>query len=253
VKERSRKGYLWVYVSNKDVFYDWHMSRGQQAAASMLSGFRGRLQCDGYKVYQTLAAKEGFTLVGCMAHVRRKFYEAFDLHGEDESAWYLMQIKTLYANEKQIRAESADPAHYRGQHSRPVMEAMHERLQRDLEVLLEKNRAPKTVEAIKYALGQWEPMMRYLDDPLAQIDNNCAEQAIRPTKLGMKNWLFIGHPEAGKRSAIIYTLVQNCKNHGIDPQEYLIDVLEKLPTCGSDPEAARALQPKHWKQNQAFS
>jgi len=58
---------------------------------------------------------------------------------------------------------------------------------------------------------------------------------------------------AGKRSAIIYTLVQNCKNQGIDPQEYLIDVLQKLPTCGSDPEAARALQPKHWKQNQAYS
>ena len=95
--------------------------------------------------------------------------------------------------------------------------------------------------------------MRYLDDPKADIDNNRAEQAIRPTKLGMKNWLFVGHPEAGKRSAIIYTIVQNCKSQGIDPQKYLIDVLQKLPTCGSDPEVARALQPKHWKQNQASS
>ena len=133
------------------------------------------------------------------------------------------------------------------------MLAMGKRLQADLDVLSEQNRAPKTVEAIKYALGQWEPLMRYLEDPKADIDNNCAEQAIRPTKLGMKNWLFIGHPEAGKRSAIIYTIVQNCKNQGIDPQEYLIDILHKLPTCGSNPEAARALQPKHWKQNQATS
>jgi len=253
VKGRSRKGHLWLYASGRDVFYDWHMSRGQKAAASMLSGFRGRVQCDGYKVYQTLSAKEGFTLVGCMAHVRRKFYEAFELHGEDDSAWYLVQIKALYANERQIREESTDPADYRREHSRPLMLAMRKRLQADLDVLSEQNRAPKTIEAIKYALGQWEPLMRYLEDPKADIDNNCAEQAIRPTKLGMKNWLFIGHPEAGKRSAIIYTIVQNCKNQDIDPQEYLIDVLRKLPTCGSNPEAARALQPKHWKQNQASS
>jgi transposase len=254
VKGRSRKGYLWDYVSKEGlVFYDWHMSRGQKAAASMLSGFRGRLQCDGYKVYQSLAAKEGFTLVGCMAHVRRKFYEAFELHGENDSAWYLVQIKALYANEREIKLQSLDPVAYRSEQSRPLMVAMRERLQGDLEVLLEHNRAPKTVEAIKYALGQWEPLMRYIDDPKADIDNNRAEQAIRPTKLGMKNWLFVGHPEAGKRSAIIYTLVQNCKNQGIDPQEYLIDVLQKLPTCGSAPEAARALQPKHWQQNQPSS
>lgn len=251
VKGRSRKGYLWVYVSGKVVFYDWHMSRSQSAAATMLSGYKGRLQCDGYRVYQTLAAKEGFTLLGCMAHVRRRFYEAFDLHGEDDSAWYLVQIKALYANEREIKKQELDPVDYRNEHSRPLMQAMHERLQRDLGVLSEQDRAPKTLEAIKYSLGQWEPLVRYLEDPLADIDNNRAEQAIRPTKLGMKNWLFVGHPEAGKRSAIIYTIVQNCKSHGIDPQEYLIDVLEKLPTCGSDPEAARTLQPKYWKVKQA--
>ena len=251
VKGRSRKGHLWVYASAVHVFYDWHMSRGQNAAASMLSGYRGRLQCDGYKVYQSLSVKDGFTLIGCMAHVRRKFYEAFDLHGEDDSAWYLVQIKILYANEREIKKQELDPTGYRDQHSRPLMETMRGRLQRDLEVLSEQNRAPKTVEAIKYTLGQWEPLMRYLDEPKAQIDNNRAEQAIRPTKLGLKNWLFVGHPQAGKRSAIIYTIVQNCKLHGIDPQQYLIDVLQKLPSCGSDPQTARALQPKYWRKNQA--
>jgi hypothetical protein len=78
------------------------------------------LQCDGYKVYQTLAAKEGFTLVGCMAHVRRKFYEAFELHGEDDSAWYLVQIKALYASEREIKRQGLDPVDYRGTHSRPL-------------------------------------------------------------------------------------------------------------------------------------
>lgn len=130
-----------------------------------------------------------------MAHVRRKFYEAFELHGEDDSAWYLVQIKALYANEREIKKQPLDPVDYRGEHSRPLMDAMRGRLQSDLDVLLEQNRAPKTVEAIRYALGQWEPLMRYLDDPKADIDNNRAEQAIRPTKLGMKNWLFVGPSE----------------------------------------------------------
>ena len=217
----------------------------------MLSGYQGLLQCDGYKVYSVLAAKEGFQLVGCMAHVRRKFYEAFDLHGEVDAAWYLVQIKALYANERELREQSADPVLYRDHHSRPLMEAMLERMQRDQQVLDEHNRAPKTRQAIRYALGQWEALMRYLDHSQASIDNNRAEQAIRPTKLGAKNWLFIGHPQAGKRSAILYTLVQNCKHHGIDPQAYLIDVLERLPHCRSDPQAARELQPRFWKQKQA--
>ena len=253
-KGRSRNGYLWTYVSTRgEVLYDWHMSRNAKAAGSMLSGYRGLLQCDGYKVYATLAAKEGFQLLACMAHVRRKFYEAFDLHGEDDAAWYLVQIKALYAKERALREQSADPVVYRDHHSRPLMEAMLERLQRDQQVLDEHKRAPKTREAIRYTLRQWDALMRYLDHSQASIDNNRAEQAIRPTKLGVKNWLFVGHPEAGKRSAILYTLVQNCKNQGIDPQTYLIDVLNRLPNCGSDPHAARELQPKHWKQKQAQS
>jgi len=100
-----------------------------------------------------------------------------------------VQIKALFVCERPIREEFADPAEYRGEHSRPLMGAMRERLQSDLDILLEQNRAPKTVEAIKYAFGQWEPLMRYLDDPKADIDNNRAEQAIRPTRLGLKKWL----------------------------------------------------------------
>ena len=248
-KGRSRNGYLWDYVSHDgDVLYDWQMSRSQKAAAAVLGGYQGTVQCDGYKVYKALAGKEGFKLVGCMAHVRRRFYEAFEIHGEDSGAWYLLQIKKLYKQERVIRAEALECTAHRKAHSLALMEAMHERLQRDALILSEQGNAPKTLEAIRYTLGQWEPLLNYIEHPLAAIDNNKAEQAIRPTKLGLKNWLFVGHPQAGKRSAIIYTLVQNCKNQGIDPQAYLIDVLERLPTSGSDPESARALQPKHWKK-----
>lgn len=248
-KGRSGKGYLWIYVSSQgDVLYDWQTSRSQAAGAAILGGYRGLLQCDGYKVYPSLASSEGFELVGCMAHVRRKFYEAFELHAEDASAWYLLQIKSLYSSEKAIKEHGHEPVSYRNEHSRPVMETMYERLKRDQLVLEEQATSIKTLGAINYSLGQWEALLRYLDHPQASIDNNAAEQAIRPTKLGMKNWLFFGHPEAGKRSAIIYTLVQNCKNLGINPQTYLTDVLEKLPSAGSDSESARQLQPRYWKQ-----
>ena len=253
LKGRSRKGYLWAYVSSEGlVYYDWQLGRGK-AAAQLLHGYRGEVQCDGYGVYRSLAEEEGFGLIGCMAHVRRKFYEAFELHGEANAAWYLVQIKALYGVEARIKEEGHEVLTMRQKESKPLMQALKARLEADREGLERNRQAAKTLEAIKYTLGQWEALTRYLEVKEAQIDNNRVEQVIRPTKLGVKNWLFVGHPDAGRRSAILYTLLANCKACGIDPQAYLIDVLERLPSSGSSEAAARALQPKNWKQAQAVS
>ena len=93
----------------------------------------------------------------------------------------------------------------------------------------------------------WTKLCRYLYYADAEIDNNAAERAVRPTKIGMKNWLFVGHPVAGQRAAILYTIIQNCKNYDVDPQAYLEDVLNRLPNMkANDSEAIRALQPKFW-------
>ena len=81
-----------------------------------------------------------------------------------------------------------------------------------------------------YALSHWDDLTRYAQNGLIEIDNNGVENAIRPTAIGKKNWLFIGHPEAGQRSAIIYTIIENCRKHGINPYEYLKDVLTQLPS-----------------------
>jgi hypothetical protein len=83
--------------------------------------------------------------------------------------------------------------------------------------------------AISYTLGLWEELNRYTDHGKAEIDNNLVENAIRPTAIGKKNFLFIGHPDAGRRSAIIYSIVGSCRRHGIDPAKYLADVLKRLP------------------------
>jgi hypothetical protein len=74
------------------------------------------------------------------------------------------------------------------------------------------------------------------------------DQGIRPTKLGLKNWLFVGSPKAGKRTAIIYTIVECCKRHGVNPQQYLYDVLRKLPTMKQN--QIESLLPQNWKNTQ---
>jgi hypothetical protein len=83
--------------------------------------------------------------------------------------------------------------------------------------------------AIDYALGQWLTLEVYLKDGQVELDNNLVENAIRPTALGKKNWLFIGDANAGQRSAIIYTIIENCRRHGLDPFAYLRGVLTSLP------------------------
>ena len=85
-------------------------------------------------------------------------------------------------------------------------------------------------KAVHYALSHWDKLIKYCGDGKIEIDNNGVENAIRPTALGKKNWMFIGHPNAGGRSAIIYTILENCKRLGINPQEYLKDVLSRLPS-----------------------
>ncbi len=240
----SRKGYLWVYTNRDgDSIYEWHMGRSAKCAEPMLKGYRGLLQSDAYKVYSSISKKEGFLLVGCMAHVRRKFHEAWRDYDERHSGWYILQIGELYKIERELKEHpERDIVATRLQKSRPILDAIKEQLDTDILTL---NSSSKSYQAVQYTLNIWVNLCRYLYYPDANIDNNAAERAVRPSKLGMKNWLFVGHPLAGKRTAIIYTIIENCKTHGVDPQAYLHDVLEQLPHMKNDPERIRELQPKN--------
>jgi transposase len=86
-------------------------------------------------------------------------------------------------------------------------------------------------QAIDYALKRWDALTRFVDDGTLEIDNNLIENAIRPSAIGKRNWLFIGHPEAGERSAVIYTLLGSCRRHGINPFDYLKDSFTRLPSA----------------------
>ena len=129
-----------------------------------------------------------------------------------------------------MRAGPKERARIRKLESRPVIKQIHRIL-----LLWSKKRRflPQSLmgRALRYALGQWESLLPYLEAGQVEIDNNLVENAIRPTAVGKKNWLFFGDAQAGQRSAVIYTVIESCRHHGIDPYEYLRDVFTRLPSA----------------------
>lgn len=245
VKGKSQSGWLWTYSQPQgDVVFEWQVSRSREGPRAFLNSFRGKLQTDGYGVYESLARERGaeLILIGCWAHARRGLHEAL---GEGRSAaWLVGQISRLYAVEKQLREQQAGPqlrAAVRAWQSRPILE----RLRRALEVV-RRRVLPKSRlgQAIDYTLARWAALIRYVDDGRLEIDNNLCENSIRPTAVGKKNFLFIGHPDAGQRSAVIYSVLGSCRRHGINPAEYLQDVFERLPKAKTS--EVKSLTPAAW-------
>jgi hypothetical protein len=247
---RCSQGYLWTaLVPGKCVLYEWHASRAAACLDSLLGKeYAGKIQCDGYSAYPAFARDKPITLIGCMAHLRRGFFEARE-QSPGIAGWILNQIGILYGWEEQLRQSRAGPAlreARRASHSRMVMDRLGRALPK-----LQSRYLPKSPmgEAISYALNQWEAVCRYLDFGEAEIDDNLVENSIRPTCVGKRNWLFFGSEEAGTRNAAVFTLIQNCRMHGIDPYAYLKDVLEKLPTMTNRQVAE--LTPLKWKKRHA--
>ena len=235
-KGKTAQGYLWTaHRPGGDTVYHWHAGRGHECLENFIPhDFSGTIQCDAYGAYRTYARKQGdIELAGCWAHARRKFHEAF-LQGEakQRAAWLLRQIGHLYGIESELRESRAGPRlreALRQSRSRPIIARIHRAL-----LLFQNSRKhlPKSLmgKALAYALGQWPMLGRFVEDGRIEIDNNLCENAIRPTAVGKKNWLFIGAEEAGWRSAVIYSIITSCRSRGIDPFAYIKDVLIRLPT-----------------------
>lgn len=249
----SAQGYLWTaLVPGRCVLYEWHASRAASCLDSLLGNeFKGYLQCDGYSAYPAYAKdKKEVRLVGCLAHIRRGIFEAKE-QAPLLAGWVLNQIGILYGWEEQLRESRAGPAArqaFRSSHSRMVMDRLHR--------VLEKSKSrylPQSLmgSAISYALNQWTAFERFLENGRVEIDNNKVENSIRPTAVGKKNWLFFGSEEAGARNAVIFTLIENCRMHGIEPSEYLKDVLERLPRTTN--QQVEQLTPLNWAKARAAS
>jgi transposase len=231
---QTKQGYLWTACRpGGDVFFRWETSRAAACLENLIpADFAGVLQCDGYSAYPAFAkGRAGIELAGCLAHVRRKFHEALE-QAPRPSGWVMRQLQHLYRVESALREKKAGPAlrlSVRAHQSRPILERLKKAL---LHFKASRRHLPQSVfgQAVDYALGQWSALEVFLRDGRVEIDNNLVENAIRPTAIGKKNWLFIGEAGAGQRGAIIYTLIESCRRRGLDPYAYLRDLLTRLPT-----------------------
>lgn len=250
---QTKQGYLWTGSRpGGDVFFRWETSRATACLDRILPAtFTGTLQCDGYAAYRAFANGRGpsLTLAGCWAHVRRKFYEARE-SSPRLAGWLLSQIQQLYRIEARLREPTAGPnlrAAIRASESRPIVKRIERAL---LKLKASGRQLPQSPlgTALDYTLGQWRTLEVYVGDGRVEIDNNLVENAIRPTAIGKKNWLFIGEADAGQRSAILYTVIECCRRRGLNPAAYLRDVLTRLPTMTT--RQIPEVTPAAWQKSQ---
>lgn len=242
---KASRGYMWMASDPQgSLFYHWGVGRGcVQLIETIGKKFSGDIQCDGYVVYKTYAKTNALVkLLACLAHIRRNFVEVLDAGPDPDAARILSLIGELYGIEANLRAADATPAHRHSQRAGRSA-AIVGRIREVMEVTQARHRPASLMgKALFYGLGHWASLARYLEDGRFEIDNNLAENAVRPLKLGAKNWLFFGSERAGHNAAVIYTLVENCRRHGIPVEEYLCELLTRLPG-ETDSEIIASLTP----------
>jgi len=254
-KTAQSKSYLWVQRGGPPqkpiVLYHYDPGRGAEVAKRLLEGFSGYLQTDGYAGYHAAVAVHGLTPVGCMAHARRKFMEAVKAQGRHKKRGKahrgLTWIQKLYRIEKQARQLSPEDRHQlRQQQAKPILDEIRTWLD---QVLPQVPPTSATGKALHYLHNEWSKLVRYLDDGRLQIDNNAAENAIRPFVLGRKNWLFSDSVHGVKASANLYSLIETAKANRLEPYAYLRFLFTELPKAQSV-EQIEALLPENLDPDQ---
>jgi transposase len=235
---RTKKGFFWAIARDDRpwggtdppaVAFTYAPGRGAVHALKLLDGYRGIVQCDGYRVYKTIAETApdaAITLAFCWAHLRRRFFDVVQSGPAPIASEALERIAALYAIEKTIRGRSADERRaVRQERSKPLVLALKAWLEQQLTRVSGK---ATIAEHINYALNHWDGLTRFLDDGRIELDSNIVERSIRPLVLNRKNALFAGHDQGAENWACIASLIETCKLCGVEPQAYLTDVLTKL-------------------------
>lgn len=246
----TSKSYMWIFRRgdpNKPVLiYQYHPTRSGDVVREFLRDFQGVVQADGYKGYDFLDHVKGIRLIGCWAHARRKFMDVIKGRGKKRKKGAadkaLSYINKLYKLERTARKKKLSPEEIyrmRQDEARPILD--------DFEKWLSKNKLltpPKGLlgKAIVYTLNQWHRLVGYVECGHLNIDNNMAENSIRPFVIGRKNWLFSGTSEGAEASALLYSLIETAKANKLEPYAYLRYIFDKLPTASSL-EAYEALLP----------
>ncbi len=249
-KQKAVKAYLWVVrsVIDKLVFFHYdNGSRAKKVVIELLRDFKGAVQSDGYGAYHIYENKKGVLLLGCWAHARRKFEEA---RQEDKSGaeYALGQISLLYKVETMADDQNLDDqqrAELRRRLAYPILQAFEKWIESYYPKALPTGRMGR---ALKYTYSIYRRLVRYHLDGKYKLDNNLIENSIRGMAIGRKNYLFCGNHDAAENAAIMYSLIETCKALGVDPREWMTDVLKRISKYNNDYSLDLAdLLPHNWK------
>lgn len=233
-RKATSKSYMWLYATGHTdtpiYLYDYQTTRASKHPQRMLKDFNGFLHADGYAGYNDI---KGVTVVGCIAHARRKFKDALKaLPAGTPTIGSTAQegldyINKLFVIESKLSDEAPDKRHkLRQEQSKPVLDAFSAWLLSKKKQVLPKS---SLGQAITYCLNQWDKLVVYLQDGRLEISNNRGERAIKPFVIGRKNWLFNNSPKGATASAIIYSVIETAKANNLSPFQYLQYLFEKLP------------------------
>ena len=246
-KHRAVKGYMWAVrdaLGGSVYFHYDNGSRGGDTARKLIGSYRGAVQTDGYEVYNAFENTPGKRMIGCWAHARRKFVEALE-ENKKYASEAIVYIGKLYKIEEEMHEAELDAESIRKrrqEESYPILCEFEKWMDSVGGLFKPKTRMGK---ALTYTYSLLPRLSRYVLDGRYHIDNNGIENAIRPLALGRKNYLFAGNHEAAIRAAIVYSLFSSCKAAGIEPREWLEDILVRLPAYTGD---IGALLPCNWQK-----
>jgi len=251
-KHKAQKAYLWMVRSVMDnlVFFHYDKgSRAQKVVVDLLKKYQGAVQTDGYQAYSIYEQKKGVLLLGCWAHARRKFSESLK---EDKTGaeYALAQIAKIYQVEQMATDQELDykqRAELRKRLAYPIMRAFEKWIEGYYPKALKGGKMSK---ALYYTYNLFLRLSRYHLDGRYHLDNNLAENAIRPLAVGRKGYLFCGNHDAAENAAIMYSLLGCCKASDVNPREWLTDVFTKIALYNSNYDLDLAdLLPHNWKKS----
>ena len=209
------------------VIFDYREGRGREGPVEILKDFKGHLQVDGYRVYDYFKDKPDITVIHCMAHARRMFFEA-QANDPERAAYAMEQIQKLYDIERRAKDQQLsmdEKLELRINESVPILESLGIWMKEQYLQTLPKSAIGK---ALGYSIERWQELIAYTTDGKLNIDNNPVENSIRPVAIGRKNYLFAGSHEAAQRSAMLYSFMGTCKLNGINPTMWLTDILKRI-------------------------
>lgn len=229
-KGKTHRGYHWVYYSpiEKTVLFDYRNGRSREGPSILLKNFVGYLQADGYSVYDSFGERKSITLLNCMAHARRGFEKALD-YDKPRAEYAMGMFQKLYDIEREAKQQNltTEQRHaLRLDEALVVLNELGKWMAETYKTVLPKSPIGK---AIAYCIPRWDNLMNYLKDGSLEIDNNLAENAIRPIALGRKNYLFAGSSRGAERAAMFYSFFGTCKKNDVNPFVWLKKVLEVIP------------------------